>query len=489
MYMQSLILGCSVKRGRNLSIWLTVIASAIVPTKAQSQSSFSMPESAKALFAKMRPKVTPFDATAIDAMAKRSGIASCFWVGTISPDTFNILFPDTGSTYWASQVVLPAGSKLQLRGKYPKARYISFNTYDGSGQPVDRINDTQIKPEAGSVNPFGQGASRNLPNRSYQVQVVPRDIKAGTRVDDSTREPNTVFASEDGGAVQLLYRVYIPDTGNDARGGVSLPEPVLTRKDGTILQGEKLCSEIVKKDGAVRDVRLPAEVLKEAYAIPGRSPFQPAQRDPKWDAFFNSGLSATRVLIGTDLEPIRERQDVTRTGGSYSTLDNTYITMYIDNRFGKVLMLHGKVPKTPKTRDHSPVMREAELRYWSVCKYRSFADTAVDSCLYDEEVPQSDSGYATIVISKPEDRPLNARNDCGVAWMSWGIGDGMDNPHGGFLIWRQMMPSAEYFPHSIFATTKLNQEKTVMGDYYPQPRYMSREAFEREMPCTKTVKH
>ena len=33
-------------------------------------------------------------------------------------------------------------------------------------------------------------------------------------------------------------------------------------------------------------------------------------------------------------------------------------------------------------------MEAANLRYWSLCKYRSLADTAVDSCVYDEQVPR-----------------------------------------------------------------------------------------------------
>lgn len=51
------------------------------------------------------------------------------------------------------------------------------------------------------------------------------------------------------------------------------------------------------------------------------------------------------------------------------------------------------------------------------------------------------------------------------------------------LIWRQMLPSSEFRPHSIFGTKKLNEEEAVLGEYYPKPRYMSRAKFE-ELGCS-----
>ena len=42
-----------------------------------------------------------------------------------------------------------------------------------------------------------------------------------------------------------------------------------------------------------------------------------------------------------------------------------------------------------------------DLRYWSVCKYRSVADGAVDSCIYDEQAPVDGAGRTLIVVSTP----------------------------------------------------------------------------------------
>lgn len=430
------------------------------------------------LFARMRPTVESIDGARIQAMGRQSGLTTCFWVGTVSPDTFNILFPDSGVTYWIAQFTLPAGARLDLQGEFPHARHMSFNVYDANGQPLDRLNDQLIDPVDGGVNPFRVGAARAAAQRAYGVRVMTRALRAGAPVDDATRAQNTVYAGQDGNVVQLWYRIYVPDAGRDAKGGATLPSPTLVRADGSTVSGPELCREIVKTDGAVRDIRVPAAVVQEALALPGRSPAQPAQAEPKWDAFFNAGLSASRLLIGTEHETMRDKQDATRRGGFYSTLDNTYMSMYVDNRLGRVLTMQGKAPTTPRTRAGAATMEAADLRYWSVCKYRSLADTAMDACLYDEQVPLDANRRFTIVMSKPEDRPANARPECGVAWMPWGIGDGILNPHGGYLVWRQMMPSPEHAPHSIFATRKLHEEAAVLGEHYPQPRYTSRAEFE-----------
>jgi hypothetical protein len=436
------------------------------------------------LLGRMQPRVEPIAAAQIDEVGQKSGLTDCFWVGTLSPTTFNILGPDAGATYWISQYQLPAGARLQFRGVYPFARHASFNTYDDKGQPLDRINDDLIEPESrNGVNPFRAGAARDGANRNYQIEVASRELKAGSQVSDASRASNTLYAPSSGN-VQIIYRVYVPDHGKDAKGGVPLPQPVMIRADGSKVEGEALCRDIVRKDGAVHRITVSADAQRDFYAMPGRSKFQPAQYEPKWDASFNFGLTASRMLIGTAYEPMRDKQDHTRRGALYSTLDNTYMAMYVDNRIGQVLVLEGKAPTTPRTQMGEKIMQAADLRYWSVCKYRSLADSAVDACLYDEQVPQDRNGRFIIALSAPGDRPGNARPDCGVAWMPWGTGDGAGNPHGGMLLWRQMLPSAEFRPHSIFSTTKLNEEQTVLGDYYPKPRYVSRAEFEK-LGCSK----
>ncbi len=416
---------------------------------------------------RLRPRVEPVPAEQIAAANAKSGLTNCFWAATVSPQTLNILIPDSGVVYWASQFRLPAGARLRLDGSYPHARHISFNSYNADGAPVDRVNDLMLAPQPGATNPFQPGARRDAAQRGYTLRLG---------------EAGGLRLAEGDGAKQLWYRVYVPDQGRDARGGVPLPEPVLTRSDGTELRGEALCRAINVADGLVRDVRVPAEALQPLLSLKGEgivSPFHPAQNAPQWSAFFNAPLSATNILIGTPWEGVRQRMDATRRGGFYSTLDNTYMSTYIDRRHGEVLVLEAKAPTTPRTRGGQAVMEAAQLRYWSVCKNRSLADTAVDACLYDEQVPLDGERRYTIVVSKAADRPANARAECGVAWLDWGsAGDGLGNENGGFLVLRHMMPAAD-FTQSVFATKALGEERAVLGEFYPQAQYTSRATFEK----------
>ena len=91
--------------------------------------------------------------------------------------------------------------------------------------------------------------------------------------------------------------------------------------------------------------------------------------------------------------------------------------------------MKGKLPTTPATFDGDPSMGEGQVRYVSFCMNESVKTTRVMDCAYDEQIPTDDNGYYTIVIRRTEDRPKNAREQCGVAWIEWGpAGDGFEVP-------------------------------------------------------------
>jgi hypothetical protein len=433
-----------------------------------------------AMLATLRPRTVIYSGEQVDAVSAKAGVArDCFWAGVVSPRAFNVLYPDDGVTYWAAQYSLPVGAQLSLEGDFPHARYMSINAYDGQGQPLDRIVDALIAPQPGSRNPFAPGAERDVSPRAYRLQVRERELVAGQAVQDAAREPNTLYVPRGESSMSLVYRVYVPDAGRGATGGVRLPHPVLTLAGGHRLEGEALCRAIVRKDGLMRDVVVPGQALKSMFSLPSKARHAPAQPQPHWNAFFNPALGIANLFIGTPFEAVRSHMDITRRGGFYGTLDNIYLSMYVDARYDDVLVLHGKAPTTPRTLHGDTLMGEGDLRYWSICKYRSLADTAVDSCVYDEQVPRDAQGDITVVLSQPAKRPANARPECGVAWLPWGIGDSLGNPDGGFLLWRQMMPSEAFRPHSAFEVHRPGDEEATLGAYYLHAAYQSRADFER----------
>jgi hypothetical protein len=102
------------------------------------------------------------------------GPRSCFWrYGPSSGDPYiNIAYPDAATFYWGAAFTIPAGAKLHLEGDLPRARYMSFISYDGVGAPIDSVADYLIEPAAGAVNSYRPGADRASARRGYRLEVI-----------------------------------------------------------------------------------------------------------------------------------------------------------------------------------------------------------------------------------------------------------------------------------------------------------------------------
>ena len=59
------------------------------------------------------------------------------------------------------------------------------------------------------------------------------------------------------------------------------------------------------------------------------------------------------------------------------------------------------------------------LRYWSLCQNDPLTERVV-ACLNDDRVVVGPDGFATFVVSTPNERPANATARCGVNWLPWG---------------------------------------------------------------------
>jgi len=82
------------------------------------------------------------------------------------------------------------------------------------------------------------------------------------------------------------------------------------------------------------------------------------------------------------------------------------------------------------------------------------------------QVPLDANRDYTIVVSRPEDRPANATEENGVAWMDWGTrGEGLNNPN-----WANT-------PDQI---TKPGTEPEIMGPYFPRLSYTDKKTFEED---------
>ncbi|WP_372348532.1 hypothetical protein [Streptomyces sp. KL116D] len=415
--------------------------------------------------------------------AERSGsadsgaaAAACFWFGPTSrivDSDDNYAFPDSGARYWGADFTLPHGARLTFDGAFAHARYQSLNSYNSETHgPTDALNDVSTAPDPGSRNPYLPNALRaGNGHRSYTAQLVGEQPPA----DPADRAPNTLYAGVPGQQqVVLAYRVYLPDRGKDATGGVGLPRPTLHLADGRTVTGRAVCDAVQAQQQTQPPVtHLPPSTYQALRDQPGKPVGFPADPTPVWRAYYNSPFAVGCVYQGkcSGTPP--------RSGGQYSNKDNQYVSAYASRALGKVLVLRGKLPVTPATVRRDPFMRgNPDMRYWSICSNESYATTRGVACLYDEQLVTDVEGNYTIALSLPEDRPANATAANGVNWLTLSPrGDGAGHLDDTMLLIRNMLPSAG-FHHAAQDTEVPGDEASVMGPYLPTGRYTTTEAFE-----------
>ena len=164
----------------------------------------------------------------------------CFWTGpfTAEDPRTNYAYPGTQIAYWGAKFSTPPGAVLSLKGRFPHARYSSFNAYEMNGASSGSLPDRDIRHDSGSINPSRPGKDRSVRNRGYTIRVKGRSAPGKP-------QRNTLYAEPQAGARQdILYRVYVPDRGRNRSGGTGVPKPALKRADGRILRCQSLFDEI-----------------------------------------------------------------------------------------------------------------------------------------------------------------------------------------------------------------------------------------------------
>ncbi len=399
----------------------------------------------------------------------------CFWTGPFTagnPKT-NVAYPGTNITYWGAKFVTPPGAVLTLRGRFPHARYSSFNSYEEDGVSASSLSDRQIRPDAGSVNPSRPGRNRAARKRSYTIKVLGegKPPQGGGR--------NTLYAQPNSGLNQdVLYRVYVPDRGRNRSGGTGVPRPSLRLADGTVLTGQALCDAMNSSHDYV-PLTIPLAAYNGLVNSPGKDPAtNPAEPRLEFSKFFNLPSALARYRTEEAWQQAWQANPVEQ-GTQYNNNDARYMTAAFSFRFGEVLAVHGRMPSTPRTVGGAKRARRGQLVEWDICTIQSLVTTRTHRCLFDQQIPMRNRkrGYV-VLVSPEEDRPANARRKCGVAWLPADPeGDGAGRTDAGQLLNRNVLPSPD-FERSIWdVTTPFNAEE-IMGRYYPRGKYMDKAGFE-----------
>jgi hypothetical protein len=391
--------------------------------------------------------------------AQASAPQDCFWTSVFDEQNGNLFYPDTGVNYYLGRVMLAPGTELVLRGRYPHARYSSFNTYDELFRPVDALVDRDIRPERGSTNPFRAGNRRDLAMRDYTVRVVSDPAPA-------RRAPNTVYLGSDGRpsfAGSVVYRVYLPDRGRGQFGGVGLPEVSLRLPDGTEVDQPAACTaQTDQPSTGITDT-------DQRSSGPTLPDYTTAKPHPEWERFFNVTRTVARQFSQDAAEASGEEQR----GGFFSDANNAYVYAFMAREHGEVLVLRGRVPRVPRTYEGQRVFERGQIRYWSLCSasVQPYGVTDTIGCVNDSRLATSRRGWFTVVVSTPEDRPANARRACGVTWLPFGA-----RPTAALVMRNQL--ESPGFDQAIQDVRRPGQERRVMGDFLPRGRYTSTTGFE-----------
>jgi hypothetical protein len=387
----------------------------------------------------------------------------------LSGDQVNAAFPDQAARYWTAELPIPPGFHVEISGRFPHSRYISFITYDPASRAIDGIADYEIAPAPGSTNPFVAGASRTAVNRSYTVHVR-------NEVAPTPRAPNTVYTERSDQPTKtsrptqtalFIYRVYEPDAGLDITGGVGLPKLSLVSDAGAQRQDVPDCP-----DHSLPSTQPLTDGLAGAGPGAGNDSVPSTelggQDPPVWLRYTNAANGVANGALnnprtGAAWPPVQQATNMLPSGGFYENIHNAYMTTFDTASYGDILAFHGKAPTTPQTyHPTDTTMGSGQLRYWSICS--NMSTTQYLACVKDDDVTLDSSGYYTIVISTAANRPTTAKSSCGIEWLPKGALPSAP------IILRNMLPDPT-FKQAIQDVPAQGQEQKTLGPYYPRGLY------------------
>lgn len=362
----------------------------------------------------------------------------CPWLSGNDAGSNNTGYVDTQATYRTANIPVspPAGAVIRVHGQFPKARYLSFQTYDGfrPGNTIDRLPDAWILPDQGGTLDPNPAALPQTNGYTYtytfevRFEAVPKPPLQRAR--------NVLYAGvgSDSGALskQIGLRIYYPNTPGDKLGGVPLPDLTYVGPDG-------------------REIDLNRN-----------SPDQPSCNATAYAEQYNIVFPTAAVGQGQSKVAFRP---VTAADSAqfYPNPDSSYLRAQIGRGYDDLILVRQLAQKTPVL---PPLVASTpDTRYWSVCMYQVFT-SAVTGCIADTQMSlQPDGSYVT-VISVPEKRPAFAYPQYHYNWLPFGT------QNVGLVLLRQILVrpgfDGDYARAVANPTTPVSQ---TLGIWAPQITY------------------
>ncbi|MBD3263539.1 MAG: hypothetical protein GF375_00370, partial [Candidatus Omnitrophica bacterium] len=312
--------------------------------------------------------------------------------------------PDPSGTYLRVIFLAPLDSKLKIEGDFPHCRFMDYQII----LPLDPLHpqeamcevplvDIDIEPDPGHTNPFRVGADRNAQNRHYHVEF---DLQAGNAlslnpeamISPAYRAPGNTrtggpfqLTSFKGGNVLvpavLWLRYYAPDKEAGPLGGVPLPKVHLE-----LPSGEKFWITCDKS----RMVELQTSTVRRISETPPQEPYpfigpslgwfkmydimfahMEARGYYKSEPWGKSDLGQSKKRVRRSFRLLFNRGADANPPGNYETGPtcnnyNSYLVRPMSLGEDKVIVLTGKLPRFPHTRNGELVMVDGDVRFFSI---------------------------------------------------------------------------------------------------------------------------
>ena len=365
----------------------------------------------------------------------------------------------------------PTGARLELRGRYPHARYMSLNAYS-DGTPTDALSrrrDRARRPARPTRS--CAGARRDARSAAGAVTVLDEPPPA----EPARAQPNTIYARPPAGAaIELAYRVYEPDPGLASPAAPACRDPVADRSPtARVAAARRACAAVNDPNREITIQTVPAGGLGGcAQRARLRPADQPRARPDPLGALLQLRLRLARG----DLRLHRGRPrgapgDGAGASRAASTRTATAPTSTPTSAaaFGPVVVVEGRLPRFPRTYTEPP----ADARRRAALLVAVLGRVAGDRRAPPTASPTARCSSAAGATTRSSSRraptgPANARARCGVAWLDWGErGDGAGDPDYGLLIMRNMLVSPS-FQQAIQRVARPGEEAAVMGSRFPR---------------------
>ncbi len=478
----------------------------------------------------------PDQATAAETWAVR-------YAKPINKDSLYAGIPDPKVTYlFLGTCLAPFGSKMVIEGEFPRCRFFSLQVsppLNGKEYYAQRVYgtaevsvaDVDIEPLPGNVNPFRPGANRRATNRKYRIEF---DLTTGdpTALNEGAHDYPYRKAAYRRKAAMLVYqgplgykniigqdlplqgdwnlgalwlRIYEPDENANPLGGVPMPKVWFELPNGA--------KYFVGSDFTKLQRSADLTIANRTVAPPST---QPGNTGPETGWFKSWGISRSILngICGVNNWSRRDSGarvnaiDLGWTGrGEFQPAPGNIEPHATTNNYasylgrgtvcapGMVVVLTGRLPTFPATRNGEAVMNRGQVRYWSICgidqdPLSPLPATTINAISDDDVVVDNQRNYV-IAYSRPADRPANATAQNGVSWIDWGkqssIGLMMRwvcvapewnfawSPHENHLNWARSDWAGSKYDSTLIG---VNWRNGFMQCYLPKVHYMTKAEFE-----------